>query len=359
MPRKTHRFIAVAAAASLPLFAGMPSAAQAAWEVADDTSSIKFGFLAQMRAESVSPDSGSDTSDLFFRRLRILAGGKLTDKISFFFETDSPNLGKGSPKGSSDIYMQDFVVTYKPSSDAFMVDVGQLLGELTYNSNQSAASLLTTDYGPYSFVHSGPLDLNVGRDYGVRARGYLFNDKIEYRASVVQGNRSDRDADFRFIGRVVYNVFEAQKGLFYSGTTFGKSKILSFGASYDTQEDYTGYSFDVHLDQPLAGGNVIAASASWSNLDGDTFLTSLPEQDNIWAEAGIYFANSKLQPFVQYAERDFANAALADEDTWQIGLGYIFGGGHGGTLKFSYAQTSVDGGNDTDTLWFQMQVFKF
>lgn len=358
MPRKSHYF-ALAAAASLVGMVGMPSAAQAAWQLSDDTSSIKFGFLAQMRGEYVDPGSGgSKSSDLFFRRLRLLAGGKLNDQLSFFFETDSPNLGKGSPKGSSDIYIQDFVVTYKPSSDAFMLDVGMLLAANTYNSNQSAVSLMTTDYAPTSFVWSGPLDLRVGRDYGVRARGYLADDAIEYRVSVLQGNRQDRNADFRYMGRIVYNVFDAQKGLYYSGTSLGKSHILSFGASYDTQKDYEQYSFDGHWDQPLSGGNAFTASAAWSHVDGDVWLTNLPEQENIWAEAGFYFAGVKLLPFVQYTQKDFQDSAYADVDTWQVGVGYMFNG-HAGNVKVSYGQTSPDGGNDTDTFWVNFQAFKF
>jgi hypothetical protein len=341
----------------------MPSAAQAAWQISDEDSSIKFGFLAQMRAESVSPDIGSDTNDLFFRRLRLLAGGKLTDKISFFFETDSPNLGKGSPKGSSDVFIQDFVVTYKPGGDAFMLDTGMLLAANTYNSNQSAVSLMTTDYGPYSFVWSGPLDLRVGRDYGVRARGYLANDFIEYRLSVLQGNRSERDADFRFMGRVMLNFGDAQKGLYYSGTTLGKSKILSVGASFDSQEDYSQYSIDAHWDQPLGGGNAITASAAYSNIDGDDFLPSLAEQENIWLEAGFYFAEAKLLPFVQYAERDYKDNGIADSDSWQIGIGYMFRG-HAGNVKLSYSQSSTDAvtgqvSNDVDTIWLNLQAFKF
>ena len=139
-------------------------AANAQWEIKPtDNSSIKFGFLMQGRADSVETTSDDTAQDLYFRRLRLLAGGKINDQWSFFFETDSPNLGKGS-KGENDIYIQDFVVTYKPGGDAFNLDIGMLLDPVTYNSNQSAASLLTVDYGPYSFNWNGTLQGRVGRD---------------------------------------------------------------------------------------------------------------------------------------------------------------------------------------------------
>ena len=351
------------ASLALGLFVFAVPAVHAQWEIKPtENSSIKFGFLMQGQAESVDVNNADGTQDtsnnLFFRRLRILAGGKINDQWSYFFETDSPNLGKGA-KGENDIYIQDFVVTYKPGGDAFNLDVGMLLDPITYNSNQSAATLLATDYGPYSFAWAGPLTTKVGRDYGVRARGYLFSDHLEYRASILQGNRGDNSTnDLRFFGRLMFNVFEAQKGLFYTGTTLGKKKLLSFGASYDKQEDYQTYGLDAFYDQPLGDGNGLTLQANWSNVDGDDFLTTLPEQQNMLLEAGFYLNSMKLLPFVQYSDRDFDDSALGDEDKFQIGLGYMFSG-HNGNLKVSYGQWGKDGSDDRDEFWLQLQLFKF
>lgn len=337
-------------------------AAQAQWQIQPtDGSSIKFGFLVQGQAESV--DIADDTSqNLFFRRLRLLGGGKINDQISFFIETDSPNLGKGNPDGTKnadDIFIQDLVITYKPASDAFNLDVGMLLNEVSYNANQSAASLLATDYGPYSFVWSAPLQARVGRDYGVRARGYVLNDRLEYRATVMQGTRGPNATNsFRYLGRLMFNVFEAQKGLFYTGTTLGQKKLLSFGASYDKQEEYETVGVDAFYDQPLGNGNGVTAQIDWSSLDGDTFLPTLPEQDNLLVEAGFYIKSIKLLPFLQYSERDFKAGTLADSEKFMVGLGYMFAG-HNGNLKLSYGQHSTDGGSDRDEFWLQLQLFRF
>jgi hypothetical protein len=355
---RNNRVFAFAAALSLTAFLGAVPPAQAEWKIEseDGNSSIKFGFLAQMRGESINPEFGATQRDLFFRRLRLLAGGRINDQWSFFFETDTPNLGKGD---SDDFFMQDFVVTYKPSSDAFMLDFGQLLGAVTYNSNQSAVSLMATDYGATSFVWAGALDTKVGRDYGVRARGYLFDDHLEYRASVLGGNRgSDSNNSLRFLGRLMFNVFGAQKGLFYTGTSLGSKQLLSFGVSYDQQEDYQTMSVDGFWDQPIGGGNAVTAQASWSNVDGDDFLTSLPDQDNIMLEAGVYLSGLKLLPFVQYTSQDFDSSSRNDVDKTMIGIGYFFRG-HGGNVKLSYANVDTNGGNDRDEIWLQLQAFSF
>jgi len=341
------------------------SAAHAQWQITspDGSSSIKFGFLMQGRAEFLDDAAGDKTQqNLFFRRLRLLAGGKLNDQLSFFMETDSPNLGKAGANGvknAGDIYIQDFAVTWKPQSDAFNLDVGMLLIETSHNSNQSAVSLMATDYGPYSFVSSGPIDARVGRDYGVRARGYLAGDHLEYRAGVYQGKRGDQaDNPFRFTGRLVWNVFDAEKGLFYSGTTLGTKHILSFGASYDAQDNYSAYAGDVYWDQPLPGGNSVTLQGDWIQYDGDTFLPTLPKQDDLLVEAGFYNAATKLMPFVQYSTRNFDNPLLPDDDKLQAGLGWMFRG-HKGNLKLSWAQLGKDGAPDRNEIWLNFQVFTF
>ncbi len=362
MGRKASRITPLYVLAALLLsLAAVPAQAQWQLQSPNGNSSIKFGFLAQMRAESL--DTGADTAqNLFFRRLRLLAGGKLTDKVSFFMETDSPNLGKagaGGTKNAGDIYIQDFVVTYKPGSDAFNLDTGMLLIETSHNSNQSAVSLMTVDYGPYSFVSSGPIDARVGRDYGVRARGYLANDHFEYRAGIYQGKRgAASDNSFRFAGRAVFYAWGAEKGLFYRGTSLGKSKTLAFGVSADHQEDYDAYAGDIFWDQPLSGGNGFTFQADWIQYDGDVFLTNLPKQDDALVEVGFYSAATKLLPFVQYAKRNFDNPATGDEDQLQVGLGYMFRG-HNGNLKLSYGRLSKDGTADRDLYWLNYQVFAF
>ena len=174
------------------------------------------------------------------------------------------------------------------------------------------------DYGAFSFLSSTPTTANVGRDYGILARGYLVNDRLEYRAGVFEGRRGEGASNaFRYVGRVMWNFFEPQKGLFYVGTSLGKKKLLSVGASYDTQDDYDAYTFDGFWDQPLSGGNGATVQAAYSHLDGDDFLTSLPEQDNIFAEAGFYHAGTKLMPFLQYSNQDFDDGALNDVEKMQ------------------------------------------
>jgi hypothetical protein len=349
----------LALAAMIALAAAVP--AQAQFEVAskDGKSSIKFGLLAQPQAEWIDTSTGDGTSqNLFVRRLRILMGGKIGEKVSFFVETDSPNLGKADATGKKNadtIFMQDIIVTYT-FSKAFMIDSGLLLTPNSHNSEQGATTLLPVDYAPYSFLASTPTGSRVGRDYGLQGRGYLASDHFEYRLGLFQGAREAGSQNaFRTIGRAVWYPFEAETGFFYTGTNFGKKKILAIGASYDQQNDYKAPAFDVYFDWPV-GKNAVTAQLDLINYDGGTFLTTLPDQDTVHFEGGFFFSAVKLEPFIQYNTRNYADATKADETYSQIGLAY-WHSNHNFNVKLGYGTFEKDHAKDQTQIVLQAQLF--
>jgi hypothetical protein len=361
MSTRTRPAAAVLLAAAIAGLAAGPAAAQLQWSSKDEKATFKIGLLGQLQAESADVAGTDDSAEnLFFRRLRVLMGFTLGDRLSVFLETDSPNLGKSSNAGvkdAGDTFIQDFVATWK-FSQQFMLDGGLLLLEQSYNHNQSAASLLTLDYGPYSFVESAPTGERIGRDYGLRARGYLADDHLEYRVGVYQGVRGENASnDLRFTGRLMYSFFTPQVGLFYRGTSLGKTQTLSIGASFDTQEDYDSLGLDLFVDQPFGQGNGWVVQADYVQLDGGGFV-ALAEQTNLLVESGIYLAGPKLQPFVQYAAQDFDDGALLDEERLTAGLAFFFGG-HANNLKLSYTRIEPDGGDTRDQINLQWQIFQF
>ena len=46
---------------------------------------------------------GGYGQNLFARRIRLLVGGQVAKNVTFFFETDSPNLGKSSSGDEDDL----------------------------------------------------------------------------------------------------------------------------------------------------------------------------------------------------------------------------------------------------------------
>lgn len=343
-----------------------PAAAQWQIETKDGKANLRVGFLAQPQLEVLeTPDGSNQSTNLFLRRFRILFGGKVTDKWTYFFETDSPNLGKANPdrvanptgaKDTGTIFIQDMFVTYNQSNE-FKIDVGLMLLPQSHNHEQSAATLLPVDYGPYTFLESGPTQERVGRDYGFQVRGYPGKQHFEYRLGVYQGVRGvEARNGLRVAGRVVYYPFTSETGFFYGGTFQGSRRLVAVGASVDRQKEYATYGADAFIEQPVNGGHQgLTAQVNWMRFDGGTFLTSLPKQDTYLIEAGYHFKGT-YTPFVQYALRDFVNGALADQNSLQAGVAYWMAA-HQRNVKVSAGRLHTSGRPNQMQVLAQLQIF--
>jgi hypothetical protein len=350
---------AIAALALALLLPAGAARAQAVIKVNDDVN-FKFGFLLQPQADwTENAANGSTSQNLFVRRVRLLVGGQIAKNVTFFFETDSPNLGKvvSGAKVTSGLIVQDAFLSWK-LADAFTLDAGLILTGIAHNSLQSAASLTPIDYGPHSFLFSAPTQNVVGRDTGFQARGYLAKKKLEYRVGVWQGARdaASRNA-FRETVRVQYNFLDADTGFFYTGTSLGKKKIFAIGGGYDVQKDYESWAADAYYDHPLGPG-ALSAQLNYIHYDGGTFLKTLPDQDVLYGEAGYYIPKAKLLPFFTYSSRDVASTDAGDETRWSVGLGYM-AFGHNLNIKAAYGQIDPKVGKSADQITVQLQGFYF
>src|SRR4051812_18390571 len=226
------RICPIAACAIATLLFARPAHAQAEIKVNDDVN-FKLGVLGQFQVDTIDT-AGTDgnTTNVFARRLRLLFGGSVAKNVTFFVETDSPNLGKtlaGAKNITPSIIVQDAYAEFK-AVDAFMVDAGLMFVPFSRNGLQSAATLLPIDYGANTFNNSVPEQSATGRDTGVQARGYVVDSRLEYRVGVFQGKRNaPSDNALRYTGRAQYNFLETENGFFYTGTYLGKKQILAVG----------------------------------------------------------------------------------------------------------------------------------
>ncbi len=333
---------------------------QALIKVNDDVN-FKFGVLLQGQADWLESSTADDwQQNLYLRRMRLLVGGNIAKNVSFFFETDSPNLGKtvnGTKTGASMI-VQDAFLSWKLAEE-LTIDGGLILTGIAHNSLQSAATLLPVDYGAYSFLFSGPTQNVVGRDTGFQLRGYPFAKKLEYRVGVWAGQRDAAGKQsFRSTARLQYNFLDADTGFFYTGTSMGKKKILAVGAGCDTQKDYKSYAADVYVDLPVGQGGAVSGQLDWIRYDGGETFTTLPKQDVIYAEGGYFIKSVKLMPFAFYGNKNVANGDAGDESRWSVGIGYM-AFGHNMNVKAAYGKIDPKNGKSVDQFTIQLQGFYF
>jgi hypothetical protein len=329
-------------------------------EAGDDVN-FRLGLLGQFQAESTEdPGADAHTSNLFVRRLRLMFGGQLAKNVTFFVETDTPNLGKTVAGGKSiqeATIVQDAYAEFR-ISDAFAVNAGLMFIPFSRNYLQSAASLLPIDYGAYTYTQSGPTQSSTGRDTGFQAKGYVLRNHLEYRVGVFQGLRdAASNRAFRYAGRVQYNLLDPEVGFFYTGSYLGKKKVVSIGGAFDVQSDYRGYAVDLFVDHPLASG-AITGQFDYNRFGGGTTLRALPRQHDVLFELGYFVAASKLTPFVQIAHRNVADTNAADEMRTSIGISYWWSG-HNATIKAAYGRSAPRGGAARGAVTIQLQAFYF
>ncbi len=335
--------------------------AQATINVSDDVN-FRLGVLGQFQADWLEDPAADDTiQNLFIRRVRLLFGGQVAKNVTFFVETDSANLGKTLPGGkniSPGIAVQDAYGEFKPH-EAFALDEGLMFVPFSRNSVQSAATLLPIDYGPYTFSQSAATQSTVGRDTGFQAKGYFLKQHLEYRLGAFQGARDTAShRSFRYTGRVQYEFLEPEgTGFFYTGTYFGKKKVLAAAAAFDKQEDYQAYDIDAFADYPTGPG-ALTAQFAWNRFDGSSTFTTLPRQNTYLLEAGYFLRDLKVTPVLQFSKRDILDTAAGDETRWSLGANYWWAG-QNMNLKGAYSRISPHGLPDQNEFTLQLQLFYF
>lgn len=347
--------------AALQLLAAARSASAQATIEAGNNVSLRFGVLGQFWADAVN-DTGSDeaaTRNLFVRRLRLITGGQIAQRVSFFVETDAPNLGRtvNTKNVTPSVIVQDAYASFT-ATQALTIDAGLMFVPFSRNSVQSAATLLPIDYGAYTFTQSAATQSSTGRDIGFQARGYLAGQHLEYRIGAFQGARDPASRnDFRYAGRVQLNLLDPEVGFFYTGTYLGKKRIVALGAAFDRQEAYRAYDGDAFVDLPIAIG-AITGQFDFNRFDGRTFLTTLPQQNTYLAEGGIFVAPARLTPFVQWANRDLTGGSAGDEHRTSVGAAYWWAA-HNASIKAAYTLVAPTPGAHQHEFTLQLQLFYF
>jgi hypothetical protein len=356
-----RRMFAIVALAIGGLFAAVPVArAQVLIKVNDDVN-FKLGVLGQFQADTLN-DTGPDvtSTNLFVRRLRLLFGGQVAKNVTFFVETDTPNLGRTLPAGKNitpATIIQDAYGEFK-HLNSFAIDGGLMFVPFSRNSIQSAATLLPIDYGAYTFSQSAPTQSSTGRDTGFQAKGYFLGNRLEYRIGAFQGLRNARSNNaLRYAGRLQYNVLDPEVGFFYAGTYVGAKKILAIGGAFDTQSHYHAYDADVFAEYPFGPG-AFTGQLDLTRFDGDVTLSSLRKQNDVLLELGYLLRAIKLAPVLQFVHRDIVDPIAGDETRTSIGAN-CWWAGHNANIKAAYIHIDPKGFSAQHEFTIQLQFFYF
>jgi Phosphate-selective porin O and P len=291
----------------------------------NDTVNFRLGAQFQMWADeqqvNLTATSQSYAQNLFMRRIRFLLTGQLAPNLTFFFQTDNPNLGKTPKTFGGTFLVQDAWFEYKVS-DALQFDGGEFLVPLSRDGLTSTLSFITLDVSPTSTVYNAATQSNGLRDLGFQAKGYIVDGRLEYRAAVFQGVRDPAARNsFRHSGYLQWDFWEKERGYVYAGTNLGKKRVLALSGGLDGQKGYKAYSGTLHTTIPVAGTNEFAGQLAINHYDGGKFLTAIPRQNDYLAQVGYYIAPAKFQPFAKWEDQKFGVTSVPSKDVRRYGVG--------------------------------------
>jgi len=366
---RSRRFIGWALATSVVLLL-VPAAAHAQVVVkVSDTVNFRMGFQLQGWADYNQDQISEGYSQNFFlRRVRFILAGNLAKDVSFFFQTDNPRLGNAPKALDAGFLVQDAFGEWKVfSNDYLILDVGKMLVPFTRNALQSTSSHLALDGGTWTFLQDAGAGNgeqgDAGRDVGFQIKSYLASDHLEIRAGVFDGFRAPANAGGasarnppRFVGRIVYNFFDTEKGYVPVGTNLGKKKILAIGGGYDTQGGFTSpatattpagkgfeaYGADFMIDWPFGPGDAktgrdaVTAHVDYIHYDGgcransagivqsNCLIPGLQRQEEIFTDLGYFCHVINLQPFIRFEAREFKDTTQQTKNVrrYMGGLNY-------------------------------------
>jgi hypothetical protein len=316
-----------------------PAKDDATQQIASALSSIKLSYAFQLygqwRDTGSGPKGTDSTTDIYFKRNRLMMSGSLDDVYGFYsavqFQGDErifPTQVADTQQKNFDIIDTFFTADY---TDSFRLVAGLTKDPMIREDNESCFEPLSVDRS--YFVYTNLPRLN--RDFGVLLWGNVADAMFQYRLAAMKGNDdiNDPKSTLRYSARVHVSLLDPESSLSYKGSYLGKKKVLTIGAGYQTEseavygnvaglsmpKDYKAYTYDLFFEYPAVAGTFTASGAylkvdfqgAYEGADPDPRSTGLTGEKNGWyAKAGYLLpqkiGSGKLQVYGRYEKWQIA-----------------------------------------------------
>ena len=331
---------------------------------------LKTGFTAR---EDAAPNGNDWSKNMALDMMRFYVYGKVTEKISFRFNTEvfSNFMGSAAPGrfDVKDVRIMDAFAIIK-LNDMFNFWVGHSLSAQDRQGLDGPFFLNTNDF---PIVQAYPMHFVGQRDNGASMFGDIAGGKVRYAVSAYQGRQGGPNQEDHLIysGRLTINFWEPDFGLDYWTTSayYGEKDVLSLGLVFmhqqdgvgtkETARDFDGWNVDILLEKNLGYGVLNLEGAYYDfNLHGvndfdissfadpgdpfinpvepgGAFFGGLRDGNSYFALASFMFPQKigwgRIQPYTRY--QGFNNhkgtGQFREGTTWErleIGANYIMKG---------------------------------
>jgi hypothetical protein len=312
---------------------------EAAQKIAEVASTIKFSYAFQLYFQSRDTGSGPNgtdtTTDIYFKRNRLMFSGDLNDVYGFYaaiqYQGDERIYAtsvSATPQKNFDMLDTYFTADW---SDAVRLRAGLTKDPMIREDNESCFEPLSVDRS--YFIYTNLPRLN--RDFGAVLWGNIADALVQYRVAAMKGTDdiSDPKSSLRYTARAHVSLLDPESSLSYKGTYLGKKKVLTLGAGYqvesdavyanvaglDAAKDYKAYTYDVFFEYPTPGGTFTVSGAylkedldgAYKGADPDPRSVGLYGEKNGWYTKAGYLLPGKvggadLQVYGRYEKWRFA-----------------------------------------------------
>jgi len=305
------------AAASM-LGAGLLAAPSIGLSLDMPSVSVGAGMRTSFTSTSFS-GSSEDINDFALNSARIYLSGKVTDNLSFMFNTEY--------NGDS-VDVIDAAAQFH-FSDQFNIWAGRFLPP------SDRANL----YGPYyasnwgvyqDGVQDGYPFITTGRDDGVAYWGQFGVAKLSFGIFDIPSTQGSKDV--LYAGRAQFDLWDPEAGYYLNGTYYGEKDLLALGLAAQAVGSDKAYTADLLLEKKLGNGGVVTLEAEYAKYDGLGGYTG-NKSDGYYGLVGYLFpmpvGPGKFQLLGKYGTTTYkfddgeGGTTSVDHDTLELNLNYL------------------------------------
>jgi hypothetical protein len=301
-------------------------------EITLPTVSVGAGMRTSFtHSEYSSPVTALDAAggDFNLDSARIYLSGKVTDNISFMFNTEYDG---------EQIKPIDAVAQFS-AGDKFNIWAGRFLAP-TDRANLYGP-YYASDWGVYQDgVQDGYAFITTGRSDGVAYWGQFGMVKLSagvFDVPSTKGTNPASGKDAMYAARAQVDLWDPEGGYYLNGTYYGEKDLLAFGLATNVIGSDTSYTLDGLLEKKLAGAGVVTVEAEYAKYEGFSGGYPTPrlngsgysKSDGYYVLAAYLLPQpmgvGKLQFLAKYgkATYDFATTPDADQKTTELNVNYI------------------------------------
>jgi len=286
-----------------------------------DMPSVSVG--AGMRTSFVNTDysgTATDSADFSLNSARIYLSGKVTDNLSFMFNTEY--------NGSS-VDVIDAAAQFS-FSDQFNIWAGRFLPP------SDRANL----YGPYyasnwgvyqDGIQDGYQFTTTGRDDGIAYWGQFGIAKVSLGAFDVPITTGTKD--ILYAGRVQFDLWDPEGGYYLNGTYYGGKNLLAIGGAVQAQDGNTASSVDLLFEKKLGDSGTVTIESEYAKYDKlGGYDAKYASSDGAYVLGSYLFPKpagiGKFEVLGKFAKANFSKGASSvfkdyDQKTSEFNLNYI------------------------------------